>query len=182
MNIVPSTLPDEFDLGTDDSPPIRRLVIVPDQNNIGWTHLHTVLSVCTIQDLPRPLRCRLSPLAGVLRKCRIPRALFDLLNPRELLVVQIKECDCAFRPQNSADHQESLKLTLWWIEYVSRLKLTQARAGQGIRKTRAYWLCPECGTQVGSDREWCKTRGCLSWDKLHACSGLERPAPLSEAT
>ena len=166
------------DIEEENQKPPRRLIIVPDRVSESWTHLHTIRAIFTLQDLPKPLRRRLSPLVGVLRLCNIPRAIFDLRNPHELKVVQPKENSRVFRPRNSIAHQESLELTLWWIEYLYILTVARARKKQSARKTSVCWICPECGEGISSDRDWCTTRDCPSWDLLVACSGVEKRAPL----
>ena len=170
------------DIEEENPKPPQRLIIIPDRVNVSWAHLHTIRSTFTLQDLPQPLRRRLSPLVGVLRKCNIPQALFDLLDPHELKVVQPKESPHVFRTRNSIAHQESLELTLWWIEYLYILTVARARKKQSTKKTSTCWFCPECGEGISSDRDWCTTGDCPSWDILVACSGIEKRAPLSSIT
>lgn len=163
-------------------PPIKRLIIEPDSYDISWAHLHTVLADCVLQDLPRPLRRRISSFVEILRVCRIRRVLFDLVNPRELRVDQPQETTRAFNPKSPPSVQTGLEMTLWWIEYTARLDLARARARQNTRTHRAHWICPECKCKVTSDRDWCnQTRDCPSWTMLCACSGLENGQPLSDA-
>ncbi|MBI2475448.1 hypothetical protein HYV69_03435 [Candidatus Uhrbacteria bacterium] len=166
----------------DNPTPPQRLIIVPDLDDVAWAHLHTIRSTFTLQDLPQPLRRRLSPLIGVLRRCNIPRATFDLMDPHELKVVQPKESQHVFRSRNSIAHQESLELTLWWMNYLFRLQVSRARRKQSAKPIRSYWLCAECNTEVSSERDWCTTRNCTSWDLLVECSGVEKRAPLPGIT
>lgn len=173
-----------FELDPEDAPsPLKRLIIEPDSDDIGWAHLRTVLADCVLQDLPRPLRRRISSFVEILRVCRIRRALFDLLNPRVLKVDQPQATTRVFNPKSPLSVQIGLEMTIWWIEYVSRLDLARARARQDTRTHRAHWICPECRCEVTSDRDWCnKTRDCPSWAILSACSGLEKGQPLFRAT
>jgi hypothetical protein len=180
----PSTqiqFPEGFDLGADDSPPMKRLIIEPDQDDIDWSHLRTILAVCALQDLPHPLRRKLLQLVRSLRASEITRALFDVANPFEIRVNQPKKIVGILVHRIPTSFKVTFERTLWWIEYIARLDIARKRARQGIRLGREYWRCPECGADVGSERDWCKTRGCSSWSILCECTGLMNQTPLSEA-
>ncbi len=148
-----------------------------DQDGMEFTHIYGGIGhVLTPKELPSVLWMRLHPLVSRLFEGEI-----DLLEmapnqqPRYRLIPQRNN----WFEEPSADIEETLALTGWWMEWSHRKQVSSKKEG---------WICPECEKYVLRSEGRCPDIHCSSGKILQEITGesglklITTPPPVAQAT
>lgn len=159
---------------------LPHLTIKPDFDAICWTHFYVpVGTVGILQELPAPLRRKISGFIGVLIACGIEQLEID---PSGQLKTKFGNPPTHSRPFTRTlprSLRNGLHLLAWWLDYLQRRRIAQARQYSGAAEPYTNWSCPDCHWRVNSKRAFCPNPQCTSWDKLHQCTGDPILQPVS---
>lgn len=149
-----------------------RLVVLPDFDDICWTHFRTPCGIVgVLQELPRPLRAMVSGFVGTLIACGIERV--DLCMPGQNIVRgrRTPRRERPFVEDIPMSVRKSFGLLTWWLIYNHRREIAQVRFNCGMDSAHTVWRCLDCNIPVNTERAFCTNVSCPSWDKLHLCTG-----------
>ena len=137
-------------------------------DGLCWIHLSDRQNrVTTLQELPPPLRRRVSRLFHKWTISEFKDVFFFSGNKLPFLIDG--------KPHTSKDLEmrnqqiESLQLIAWWIEYTRRREDALVRLAR-LPKSKQSWTCIDCGEAVETKRIACTNHKCYSWNKIFKCT------------
>lgn len=148
------------------------LIIKPDKDSICWTHFHVPLGqVGILQELPAPLRRKVSSFVGTLIVCGIKRLELTVDGSVFIQTNNQPARQKPFDPTLPRTIRENLGLLAWWLTFTYVRQISRNRKQTGNLKENILWICPDCKKHVKSERDFCTNPNCPSWNRLHLCTG-----------
>lgn len=138
-----------------------------DGYGLWWTRLADERRrVVTLQELPPPLRKRVSRLFHKWVTNEFKEIVYNTRNEKPFLVNQKRRT--AKELHMRKNQIESLELIAWWIDYIRRREVALRRIMGHYSK--ASWICPDCDIKVEAKRVACTDHNCDSWNKIYKCT------------
>ena len=152
-----------------------RLELIPDFDDMNWTHLRGPGTTMTLLELPDLLMRKITPFIRTLIDKRIQRLIFEQ-SRLPLVNVDDRLESLAVYARNPEYMVQNLELAAWWLEY-QRIR-SVCRPTVIYKNPHTIWHCPDCLQEVQLDRDLCTNPGCVSWDKIFQCTGETRFRPV----